>query len=394
MLTRIDLFMPSKGSYGVLHHFTLQLGKALERAGIKVRFLEAEYNNPKPFLDKIFSDPPNCTLSFNGLLPDAEGNFFCELIKIPHIACLVDSPIHFYPLAQSNYNIIGCVDKYDVDFFKNIHFNNSFFFPHAGDPESKKNGHHPRIYDVVMMASLIDYITIRDNWREKFPPLVCQAMEDATELVLSDNKTTCISAFVEVIDSYVKGPVLFDPSSVDFLTCLAEIEAYAKGRDRVEMVRAITDAKVYVFGSAPKGSSWNKFVGDKPNVVVHEGIPFDQTLEIMRQCKLVLSSASRIKYGADGRVFYSLGCGALPITESNPYLNEVYKDRESICYFEAGKWDQINEIAHYYIENETERYNAAELGSELMMEHDTWNNRAELLIEKVKPILEQLSVAK
>ncbi len=54
--------------------------------------------NPRPFLDTLFADRPECTLSFNGLLPDAEGRFFCEMIQIPHVACLVDAPTQFFSL--------------------------------------------------------------------------------------------------------------------------------------------------------------------------------------------------------------------------------------------------------------------------------------------------------
>lgn len=390
MIKKIDLFIPTKEKYGVLHHFTNQLGLALERKGVKIRFLEAEYGNPRPFLEKIFAGQPTCTLSFNGLLPDSTGRFFCDMIKVPHIACLVDSPIHFYTLARSALNIVGCIDKRDIDFYRNIPFENCFFLPLAADPNMKTNG-SDRIYDIVMMASLIDYIHIRDSWREHFPPLVCQAMEDAAELVLSNPEMTCISAFVEVIDSYVKGPVVFDPSAVDFLTCLAEIEAYVKGRDRVEMIRAINHAKVYVFGSSPKHCSWRKYVGDKPNVVIHNAVPFDQTLEIMKQSKIVLSSASRIKYGAKETVFYGLGCGALPVTEKNDYLAQDYTDEKNICFFETGRWDQIDEKVHQYLTNEKMRKEAALDGYQITMKHHTWDNRAELLIEKVTPILEQMS---
>ncbi len=76
MIKRIDVFMPPRSQYGVLHHFTRKLSEALGRAGVEASLLEAQYDNPKPFLDKIFSDRPDCTLSFNGLLPDREGRFF------------------------------------------------------------------------------------------------------------------------------------------------------------------------------------------------------------------------------------------------------------------------------------------------------------------------------
>src|SRR5262249_10865415 len=96
MIKHIDLFMPPNISqYGVLHHFTIKMNEALQRSGVRSRILEAQKDNPKPFLSELFNEIPDCTLSFNGLLPDKEGRFFCDLVKIPHVACTIDSPNAF-----------------------------------------------------------------------------------------------------------------------------------------------------------------------------------------------------------------------------------------------------------------------------------------------------------
>lgn len=392
MIQKIDLFMPTKGQYGVLHHFTTQLAASLNKVGVDTRILEAEYNNPRPFLEQIFSGKPDCTLSFNGLLPDEEGRFFCEMIKTPHIACLLDSPIEFYSLAQSSLNVVGCVDREDVKFYEGIQFSNAFFFPHAADASIEPASSRERIYEVTILASLIDYIAIRNSWRERFPPLVVQAMEDAAELVLTTPSTTCSEAFAAVIDTYMRGPVLFDPSTVDFLSCLLEIELYVKGKDRVEMIRSIDSAKVYLFGSSQKGASWQKYVSDRPNVVVHDAIPFDQAIEILKQSKLTLCNAAWIKSGARARPFYSLASGALPIIEENNYLSEFYKGGESIGFFQAGQWDTINETVDYYLANESERADVAAAGRDITMEHHTWDVRAQQLVEQLTPILERTGV--
>ena len=117
-MKRIDVFMPPLSTYGVLHHFTEKMHEALLRAGIQSRLLEAKRNDPGPFLKALFEDKPDCTISFNGLLPDTQGRFFCDMVNIPHVACLVDSPNSYLSLTQSPLTIITCVDQSSVDFFR------------------------------------------------------------------------------------------------------------------------------------------------------------------------------------------------------------------------------------------------------------------------------------
>src|SRR6516162_3155093 len=105
-MKKIDVFMPPLSQYSVLHHFTKKLHEALVQQGIVSRLLEAKHNDPGPFLDALLKDPPDCTLSFNGLLPDNQGRFFSDMIRIPHVACLVDSPTNFLTLVRSPYSVI------------------------------------------------------------------------------------------------------------------------------------------------------------------------------------------------------------------------------------------------------------------------------------------------
>src|SRR5262249_44553215 len=154
-IKRIDLFMPPNLSqYGVLHHFTKKLQEAFSRLSVNCRILEAQRNNPKPFLTELFKDPPDCTLSFNGLLPDEEGRFFADLIRIPHVAYVVDSPNSFVSLVQSPFTIIASVDGKSCEFFRGIHGAHVLFMPHGVEKDLGMEFYdHERPYDVLLLSS-------------------------------------------------------------------------------------------------------------------------------------------------------------------------------------------------------------------------------------------------
>lgn len=391
MVKRIDVFMPPKGQYGVLHHFTEKFYEALARNKVECRLLEAERNNPKPFLEKIFNDPPDCTLSFNGLLPDDEGRFFCDMIQIPHVACLVDSPNQYLTLIKSPKTIITCPDRFSCDFFRGLNFHNVLFMPHGVEKELQANKDKKKRYDVVMLASCIDYEAIKKKWKAEFPPALFKALEEAAEITLSDQETSYVQAFVQTLDRQVSKPGGVDPRQIDFFTVLDQLENYIRGKDRVELVKGIKDAKIDIFGSGFGNTTWEKYLGKQRNCTLHDAVSFEQALEIMKNTKILLNSCAWIKNGAHERIFAGIACGALVITNENIYMRENFKSDENIVFYHHGKWSEVNEKVNHYLKNDKDREHVIEKGKEEVKLHHTWDKRAQQLIKELKPILKRVS---
>lgn len=393
MIKQIDLFMPPLSQYGVLHYFTKQMAQAFTRLGVGCRILEAERNNPRPFLEKLFGDKPDCTLSFNGLLPDDQGRFFCDLIHIPHVACLVDSPNNFLDLIKSPLTIITCVDRGFVDFFQGMNFSRALFMPHGADasmprPDPQRKFH----YEVVVLSSCIDYEKNRAAWPRKYSPLLAKAIEEAAEITLSDDKTSYVQALVRVIDTYVRKPNGPDPTKIDFVSILDDLEFYIKGKDRVELVRAVKDAPVDIFGSPDGTANWKKYLGQtNTNIRYHDPVPFEQALDIMSQSKVLLNSGAWVKNGSHERVFSGIASGALVITNSNPYISQEFKDGESLAFYTPGNWEAANGIVNRMLHDDEKRNQIVEKGYQIVMAHHTWDMRAAKLLEEIEPILKSLA---
>lgn len=392
MIERIDLFMPPRSRYQVLHHFTLQLAEALSRLGVRTRVIEAQRERPKEFIDTILSDPPECTLSFNGLLPDAEGRFFCDLIQIPHVACLVDAPQHFLTLTQSPNSIITCVDRFACDFFEGLNFQNVIFLPHAVDkklmvPPSVTDN---REYDVIFLGSYIDFEEIQHTWQNTFDPALCKALEEAAESVLMDRELSCVQALAQALDHQMKHSADLDPNKLDFVTILDQLEDYINGKDRVELVKAIKDVKVHIFGEPH--NRWKKHLKGSPNVVVHEQVPYEKALDLMLHSKIVLNSCPSIKQGAHERIFAGISCGAAVLTNENAYMHENFKNRENILFYRPGKWSEANQLVNEYVHDDNKRLTLVKKSQEIVLEGHTWDHRAATLISELGPILERIAV--
>ncbi len=391
MIKRIDLFMPPNVSqYGVLHHFTIKFHEALLRLGVVSRILEAQYDNPKPFLTELFKDPPDCTLSFNGLLPDEEGRFFCDLIRIPHIAYIVDSPNGYVSLSRSPLTIIASVDQGACEFFKGIHCKNVFFLPHG----IEKNLHlHPkdeRPYDVTFLASCIDYEKIRTDWT-KLPAPLRKILEQSAEIALYDPKTSYIHACANVMEKFVmEGKI--DPQKINLIELLDELEMYVRGRARVELVKSITDARVDIFGSPSPATDWKKQLGkEQSNVVIHPAVPFDQALEIMQKSKIILNSCAWIKQGTHERTLSGLASEALVLTEGNDFMKDHFTNEKNILFYQYNDLDKVNSMINFYLTDDAARKQIAAAGREQAIHHHSWDFRATTLLKELDPVLNNLT---
>ncbi len=388
MIKRIDLFMPPFSQYGLLPYLTQQFYNALTRQGVSCKLLVAERNNPKPFLESIFTDLPDCTLSLDGLLPDDAGNFFCDMIKIPHIACLTENFTEFNILTQSSLNIIACPDAFACDYFKGIGCSQSLFMPHGVNPSLEPDRSLSKKYDVMFVGSCIDYEYIQSEWKKKYPKPIYNTLNNAQEIALSDYSTNYIEALVQSLNTTIQNEKI-KIESINMLELIQELELFIKGRDRVEMIKAIKDAPVAVFGAAIGPSGWEKYLKNQKNVSIHSPIPFESAIEAMKMSKIVLNSSPTSKNGAHARVFAALGTESFLLTNQNIFLDHHFVNGKDLAFYIHGEWSDINEIVVFYLENKAEREAAAKSGREKAMREHTWDHRIQSLLKQLPPLLEK-----
>ncbi len=389
MIKRIDLFMPPYSRYGVLHHMTKKFFEGLQRAGVNCRLLEAERTNPKPFLEKLFADPPDCTFSFNGLLPDEEGRFFSDLIRIPHVCGLVDSPNHFFPLIRSQFSILSCVDRFGCDFFRGLNFSRVFFLPHGVEADLEPGDDNSRDHEVLMLSSYIDYEALAQSWQTRFPAPVHRAMNEAARQTLQERDVSYVQLFVNALDKEMENGADIDPRKLNLVAILDEIETFIRGRDRVELVRAIKDARVDIYGSADENLGWKQALGSQPNVHIHEAVDYLEALDLMKRSKIVLNSCSWIKNGTHERTLAGMACGAVVVTEDNIYMREHFKDEQDLLFYRVGHELGLNTKINALLDDDKRRQQIAHHGREMVMKNHTWDQRALMMLRELEPLIQK-----
>lgn len=383
---KIDVLLPQMSLYEVLHHFTRKLYEALVRAGHSCRLLEGDQR----FLVPLES-PPDFTIGFNGGLKIEDGRLFCDLIQVPHVACLVDPPFRFFELTSSPFVVITCDDSYCCEDLRSMKFRNAFFMPHAVERELAPEPDVERIYDLAMLATFVDCEKRKAEWSKKFPSEICRGMEKAAGLALADEKTSFLLTLKQALGSHLytaAGQYKMDLNNIKLI--FSEVELYIKGRDKLDLLNAITDHEVHVFGNSIDETTWQHYCKDRPNIIVHPGVSFTEALEVMKRTKILLNSCIKNKQGAHERIFSGAACGAVVVTNENEYLKKQFVDGQELILYHRSAFHDVNDRIHKLLADESQRQAIADRGRQKVMSHHTWDHRVAELIHQITPVIQNM----
>lgn len=365
-IQKVDVLMPSTSQYHVLHHFARKLFEAFVRTGRECRLLEGEDR-----LKVSYSSPPDMTIGFNGAIKMEDGTLFCDVIGVPHISCLVDPPYRFLEIIKSPNILMTCDACECCKMLETLGYPGSIFFPHAVEQDLKPDKKVKRTYDIVFLGTCIDFDQRRIEWRQKYSKSVVSVMEEAAEVALSDDEASFIPILLAKIDPWQNRSVYED------------VELYIKGKDRFDLLMAIDDFSVHVFGASGDKGGWSKLLAKKRNAIVHDGVDYHEALAIMKRSKIVLNSSIKNKWGAHERVFSAPACGAVVVTNDNKYIRETFSHGEDILLYKCGKHRHLNSAIADLL-GDDQRWSAiATSGRNKVLAHHTWDHRVKSLLAKL-----------
>lgn len=312
------------------------------------------------------------------------------MYKFPNLSFLVDPAIYNIDLIKSPYSIISCVDKFDCEYVQNKNFDRVFFWPHAVERELGPGESKERPYDVVFLGSSYDPEGLRAAYQKKYPDQNWPLIDEYIEQCLIEPELTFWNAAVKVIKRTSSG---VRPLTRQVL--MNYIDNYIRGIDRLEMIKAVKDAHVHVFGGTcwrkeTPIKGWAQTFANSPNVTVHPSIPFGESMEILKKSKICLNSMPFFKNGTHERIFTGLACGCLPITTENIWVKDNFTEGEELLLYRPRHWNEINDKVNYYLSNENERQRIVAQGREKVMREHTWDNRVEQLLEIMPSMLQKM----
>ena len=368
---KIDVLMPTKSQYEVLHHFARKLYEAFKRQGAVCRLLSGDER-----LYACLRDPPDFTIGFNGAIKMEDESFFCDHIRVPHVSCLVDPPFRFLELTKSPFMIITCDDQEGCQLLKGKDFNRTVFFPHAVEKELNFDISKERIYDLVFLGTCIDPEARKKLWKDRFPPDIYGFMQKAVDIGLHEGPISFMTPLLKHLDPE------------EYQEVFEEVEVYIKGVDRVRLLKAFPDRPVHIFGSNIK--EWRNVLKTDENIIVHDPVSYEEAIAVMQQSKIVLNSSIKNKLGAHERIFTGMACGAVVVTNDNPWLREYFEDGKELLLFNSKTLNGLAKKVNLLLRDEEKIQAIAFAGRAKSIDWHTWDARVERLLLEISPMLKKM----
>lgn len=393
-MKKIMLF---EGDIETQGYFSVQLAEAFQKLGHQTFMYDL--SRPHSSTDRFFRffEKGNTVLvnfNFHGMsgeeyFLDENDCMMWDALDIPSYNIVVDHPMyyhHFLEKAPRGYHHISIDrnhEKYMERFFPDI--KRGPFLPLAGTQLNPNKSYVPaqyRRYDIIMAgnytppAQFEKYITrIDDEYTEFYYGMI-------DDLLANPMRT-----LEEVAEEHIRReiPEATEDEMKKVMSKLTFIDLYVRFMTRGEAVKALVDAgiKVNVFGGG-----WDKLDCKKPENLV-EGGSLDSVgcLRKLCQSKISLNVMPWFRDGAHDRIFNSMLNGALCLTDSSKYLDEILHDKADCRMYSTAHLDELPDIVGGLLSNPSEMQEIIDNGYELAKEAHTWEHRAETLHDVIEGII-------
>lgn len=375
-IKKIAIFT-SNNYYDSKKHFSTHLKDSLEKLGAEVLLIDFSIN---PLNEEIFFQikafDADLTLSFNSQDSDQKGKYLWDYLKTPHLSMLLDPSLFYQQYVDLDYCLISCVDKFDVEWFKKRN-TSSYFIPHAIEKSLKFSPNTPREADIVFIGSVYDPEAALETLRKNFSP----ELLEVTLRTLERTQKEKDSPYTYVLEEELKNKnISLEKGPLKDLAY--QIDLYLRGAERLDLIRSIHSHEVHIFGGTgfqepQEGRSWQELLKGKKNIIFHNATSYTDSLQVLKHSKISLNSAPFFKNGTHERIFASLMAGALPITNNNIWVEENFTDGVDILTFDRNHFEEVDSKISKYLNDENLRCDVVKAGQKKVLQHHTWDNRAQ-----------------
>lgn len=370
-------------------YFSLQIAEAMEKLGHEtfIYDLSRPWESTEKFF-RFFEEDNTALINFNfhGMsgeeyFLDENGTMMWEALRIPSYNIVVDHPMyyhHFLEKVPKNYCHIS-IDRnhesYMRRFFPEIQ--NGPFLPLAGTKLYPNKTNVPiacRRYDVTMVGNYCKPSTF-DKYITRIDDEYTAFYRDMIEDLLSNPYRTV----EEVAEAHLKAELEEVPEEEfkKVMAALTFIDLYVRYTFRGWAVQELADAgiPVYVFGDG-----WELLECKHPeNLMIMSSLNSEGCLKKLCQTKLSLNVMPWFKDGAHDRIFNTMLNGAVCLTDSSVYLDEILHDGTDCRIYSLSRMEELPEAAKELLEDPDRMQRIADNGYELAKAGHTWAHRAEAL---------------
>ncbi len=163
------------------------------------------------------------------------------------------------------------------------------------------------------------------------------------------------------------------------------IDLYVRFAFRAKAVQTLVD---HGFCVDVFGAGWQQLPCRHPeNLKIHGTLDSAQCLQKISDGKISLNVMPWFKDGAHDRVFNSMLCGAVSLTDPSRYMREIFQDGKQVVFYELNDWEGMVEKTEDLLCHEEKAKQIALRGNAYAKQYHTWKNRGKILDQYITNVL-------
>lgn len=325
----------------------------------------------------------------NEIVYDEEmGGYIWDTFDIPCINIVVDHPFyyhHFFECLPKRYihvSIDRNHDRYMQEYFPDIR--RGPFLP-LGGTGLYEDGNYPKIVDRPMDVVFVGNYEAPEN----FNVYIERIDDEYTAFymgVINELKAHPDRLLEDVMKEHIlwEIPEATHEELKETMGHIIFLDMYIRFFFRGEAVRILAEAgiRVHVFGSG-----WEQLVcSAKENIIVGGSLDSLGCLEKISQGKISLNVMPWFKDGAHDRIFNSMLNGAVCVTDSSVYLDEILRDGENAAVYALDELSRLPVIVRGLLDDPDKMQRIADSGYRMAKNGHTWADRSKEVIKILESI--------
>lgn len=367
-------------NYNVVNYFVDELYNSLRKKH-NVEIIDLNNITYAEELINIIKDKSiDMIIAFNGIGIVGDNSIYDDL-GIVFCALLVDNPYYHFDRitrVKSAKTFFGIYDEGAIKMAENMIANDKIYTNIMHGGSFHKQLEEKKGYDVTILGGINEEFIDIDKQLQVFEyDFSKRIAKELVERINTNNNITVYECMQEIIEESI-------PEDIKILYEFKEecakifiiIDRMFRMRKRYDVISTLIEHGIEVnyFGHC----KCNKF-NESEKFINHGPVEYEKGLEIMAKSKIVINDLPLFINGSHERIFSSMLNKALVISNINNYCFNMYKDKESIVFFY--NMNDLVEKVNYYLKNDQERNSIVENAYKLTIEYNTWENRADEILE-------------
>lgn len=411
-----------EGEIETQEYFTYRLKERFEELGHQVYVHNLDAEKERKSLSGLmrFVEPGNTVMvcfNFHGITPgdifwdETDGSWFWDDLDIPCYNIVVDHPFYYHRFlyaAPKKYIHIS-IDRYHDAYMKRF-FPEKLripFLPLAGTqltlgelPLQTGPKGKPEEISLLAETSLTPegYLPLEERptdvvftgnytppWKfDKYIKRLGDEYEQFYRGILKDLLENTSQTLEEVAERHLRReiPEVTEDELRETMGNLIFLDLYARSVVRGKAVQVLADAGIKV---AVYGGGWEELECAHPeNLILGKGVDSLTCLQKISRAKISLNVMPWFKDGAHDRIFNTLLNGALLVTDSSIYLDDLLKDGENCVLFSLETLDSLPDKIKSLLEQSEKMKQIIQKGYQLACGKHTWAQRADFLSDIIE----------